>query len=81
MVMGSSGVPRGPVHAAGVTGAASGGRAIVANGVAGAGSSSSPFFFRRARRARMTERGSRSPCGSPELAWPYAAMRKASAHP
>ena len=25
MVMGSSGVPRGPVHAAGVTGAASGG--------------------------------------------------------
>ena len=83
MVMGSSGVsPRGPVHAAGVTGAASGG-AVVANGVAGAGSSSSPFF-RRARRARMTERGSRSrilPCGSPELAWPYAAMRKASARP
>ena len=84
MVMGSPGVPRGPVHAGGVTGAASGG-AVVANGVAGyaAGSDSSPFF-RRARRARMAERGSRSrnlPCGSPELAWPYAAMRKASARP
>ena len=84
MVMGSSGVPRGPVHAAGVTGAASGG-AVVANGVSGAGADSSPFFRRgRARRARMAERGSRSrnlPCGSPKLAWPYAAMRKASARP
>jgi len=80
MVMGSSGVTRGPVYTAGVTGAASGG-AVVANGVASSGSSP---FFRRARRARMTERGSRSrilPCGSPELAWPYAAMRKASARP
>ena len=82
MVMGSSGVPRGPIHAAGVTGAASGG-AVVANGVAGAGADSSPFF-RRARRARMAERGSRSrnlSCGSLKLAWPYAAMRKASARP
>ena len=53
------------------------------NGVSGAGADSSPFFRRgRARRARMAERGSRSrnlPCGSPKLAWPYAAMRKAAA--
>jgi len=81
MVMGSSGVPRGPVHTAGVTGAASG-VAVFANGVAGAGSGSdSSPFFRRARRARMAEGGSRScnlPCGSPKIAWPYAAMRKAS---
>ena len=55
MVMGSSGVPRGPVHTAGVTGAASG-VAVFANGVAGAGSGSdSSPFFRRARRARMAE--------------------------
>ena len=79
MAMVSSGVTKGPAHAAGVTGAASG-WAVVANGVSGAGADSSPIF-RRARRARLAERGSRScnlPCGSPEIAWPYAAMRKAS---
>ena len=86
MVMGSSGVPRGPVQATGVTGAASGG-AVVANGVAGAGSDgsgSSPISRRATTRARLVERASRSrnlPCGSPKLAWPYAVMKKVSARP
>lgn len=86
MVMGSPFVPRGPVHAAGVTLSAVSGGAVVANGVAGAGSdgSGSPIFRRATTVARHVERASRSrnlPCGSPKLAWPYAVMRKASARP